>query len=306
MESKTRTHGSPKASQGFNTILSICITHWPLRYWNRICEPKIAVRSVKSSGSMSSRLQQKNLELEKRSRLPIPPDSSNSRRQPNKQQPESSFPAVRLNEDGVSLKFGSVAPEHPSPVSILDDTMYRDDALSPMKQMPDVLKAMGKGRVIHQPSQLDQYCRDRIYCKGKICANHGAYEEFVSRSSSINTEYEAKACDTQVDQLTSTTPKLKIVAVPSLASIEEMRTPVFGDLMENFTRPNLGCTESKIQQHRQRNNVVGFAPYHRRKYLTTLQKMVKALIWVFGESVGERKKACPICYAEVFGDASKH
>ncbi|KAI8021306.1 hypothetical protein LOK49_LG03G03307 [Camellia lanceoleosa] len=28
MESKTRTNGSPKASQGFNTMLSICITHW--------------------------------------------------------------------------------------------------------------------------------------------------------------------------------------------------------------------------------------------------------------------------------------
>ncbi|CAL5434982.1 unnamed protein product [Camellia sinensis] len=31
----------------------------------------------------------------------------------------------------------------------------------------------------------------------KICASHGVYEEFVSRSSSINAEYEAKACDTQ-------------------------------------------------------------------------------------------------------------
>ncbi|GMP64201.1 hypothetical protein CsSME_00025587 [Camellia sinensis var. sinensis] len=48
--------------------------------------------------------------------------------------------AARLNEDGVSPEFGSVALEHPSPVSILDDTMCRDDALSLVKQMPDVLK----------------------------------------------------------------------------------------------------------------------------------------------------------------------
>ncbi|KAL7248280.1 hypothetical protein ACSBR2_003069 [Camellia fascicularis] len=142
--------------------------------------------------------------------------------------------------------------------------------------------------------------------KAKICANQAAYEEFVSRSSSINAEYEAKACDTQaavkdslildqetkeeidsmstlclnqlkcvrenhtesitnirnqaeqclrkdylVDQHTSTTPKSKIIVVPSLASIEEMRTPAVGDLMANFTRPNFGCTESKIQQHQQ-------------------------------------------------------
>ncbi|CAL5422136.1 unnamed protein product [Camellia sinensis] len=34
---------------------------------------------------------------------------------------------------------------------------------------------------------------------------------------------------------TSTTPKLKIIAAPRLASIEEMRTPAVGDLMANFT-----------------------------------------------------------------------
>ncbi|KAF5940601.1 hypothetical protein HYC85_021768 [Camellia sinensis] len=54
-----------------------------------------------------------------------------------------------------------------------------------------------------------------------------------------------------VDQHTSTTPKLKIIAAPRLSSIKEMRTPAVGDLMANFTRPNLGCTESKIQQHQQ-------------------------------------------------------
>ncbi|KAF5947126.1 hypothetical protein HYC85_017354 [Camellia sinensis] len=252
---------------------------------SRICEPEIAVSSVKSSGSVSPRLQQKKLELEKRSRLPTPPDSSKSRSQSpsmkaakysvsgidykfegqNKtarekekdlqdkieelerrldelSQNSASFYeyqfqkvaevsedipsngciheevktkddnlrrdqenlgellsemallkernksmegelkevqeryseislkfaevegegqqlvmtlsnilvltlenrspklAARLNEDGVLPEFGLVAPEHRSPVSVLDDTMYRDDALSLVKQMPDVLK----------------------------------------------------------------------------------------------------------------------------------------------------------------------
>lgn len=52
--------------------------------------------SVKSSGSTSPRLQQKRIELEKRSRPPTPSsDSSKSRRQPNKQQTESSSPGGR-------------------------------------------------------------------------------------------------------------------------------------------------------------------------------------------------------------------
>ncbi|GFZ12163.1 hypothetical protein Acr_23g0005480 [Actinidia rufa] len=181
--------------------------------------------SLKSLGSVSPRLQQKKLELEKRSRPPIPPDSSKSRRQPTKQQPESSSPggkrrpkstnlqqnddqsseissetrnlsyqdddipmrsdgnivsdsgidievsssehsaltngnqspsikaskysvsvlvqeklAQRLSEDGALAEFTSLAPEHPSPVSVLDDTMYRDDTPSPVKQIPDTLK----------------------------------------------------------------------------------------------------------------------------------------------------------------------
>ncbi|KAL1531680.1 protein LONGIFOLIA 2-like [Salvia divinorum] len=45
--------------------------------------------SGKISGSVGPRLQQKKLEPERRSRPPTPPDSSKSRRQPNKQQAES-------------------------------------------------------------------------------------------------------------------------------------------------------------------------------------------------------------------------
>ncbi|KAL3640504.1 hypothetical protein CASFOL_015472 [Castilleja foliolosa] len=52
--------------------------------------------SVKSSGSISPRMQQKRAELEKRSRPPTPPDPSKSRRQPNKQQQnESNSPGGR-------------------------------------------------------------------------------------------------------------------------------------------------------------------------------------------------------------------
>ncbi|CAL5398988.1 unnamed protein product [Camellia sinensis] len=200
-------------------------------------------------------------------------------------------------------EFGSVAPEHPSPVSVLDDTMYRDDALSLVKQMPDVLKARiwsitlgSSGKRQSYPSTIStRPVLQRYNLLEKICADHGAYEEFVSRSSSINAEYEAKAYDTQaaikdslmldqetkeeidsmsilclnqlkcVDQHTSTTPKLKIIVVPSLASIEEMRTPAVGDLMVNFTRPNLGYTESKIQQHQQ-GLCLGASPNNRTPF----------------------------------------
>ncbi|XAR68983.1 Plus-end-directed kinesin ATPase [Bertholletia excelsa] len=135
--------------------------------------------------------------------------------------------------------------------------------------------------------------------RANVLANQAAYEELLSTSSSINEEFEAKACDMQaaandslmldreakkaidamstlcldqlkglrenhrenvnsirnraeqslvkdylVDQRTSTTPKRKVIAVPSLESIEEMRTPPIGDLVANFS------IECKIQQQR--------------------------------------------------------
>lgn len=183
---------------------------------------------VKSSGSVSPRLQQKKLELDNRCRPPIAPDSSKSRRQPNNQLPElgspggkrrpksanllridhqssyistetrnlsyqqddcymrsqgnvvmdsvidtdvpnldrcaesngSQSPSMKnakysasrlvkkklgpaLSEDGCLAEFASVASVHHSPVSVLEYPMYKDDALSPVKQMPDVLKDDG-------------------------------------------------------------------------------------------------------------------------------------------------------------------
>ncbi|KAL3513025.1 hypothetical protein ACH5RR_025742 [Cinchona calisaya] len=68
--------------------------------------------SLKSSGSISPRMQQKRLELEKRSRPPIPPsDSSKTRGPSNKQATESSSPGgrrrpkasnIHLNDDQLS------------------------------------------------------------------------------------------------------------------------------------------------------------------------------------------------------------
>lgn len=49
----------------------------------------------KSSGSISPRLLQKKLELERKARPPTPPDSSKSRKQPNKQVGESNSPGGR-------------------------------------------------------------------------------------------------------------------------------------------------------------------------------------------------------------------
>ncbi|BBH04021.1 hypothetical protein Prudu_015051 [Prunus dulcis] len=168
--------------------------------------------SVKSSGSVSPRLQQKKLELGKPSRPPTPPsDSKKSRRQSSRQFTESGSPGgklrskssnlqqsddqlseisnesrtlslqgddldmeitsivrateindsqspslkaakylasgsmqqistPRLEEDGSVAELATVAPEHPSPVSVLDVSAYRDDAPSPVKQMPNALQ----------------------------------------------------------------------------------------------------------------------------------------------------------------------
>lgn len=42
-----------------------------------------------------------------------------------------------LSEDESLVE---IAPEYPSPVSVLDDVAYIDDSPSPLKQMPNTLK----------------------------------------------------------------------------------------------------------------------------------------------------------------------
>ncbi|KAI3454805.1 hypothetical protein Pfo_011468 [Paulownia fortunei] len=60
--------------------------------------------SGKCSGSISPRMQQKKLELEKRSRPPTPPDSSKPRRQSNRQQGESNSPGGRRRPKHPNFK----------------------------------------------------------------------------------------------------------------------------------------------------------------------------------------------------------
>ncbi|KAL3024838.1 hypothetical protein AAZX31_04G147300 [Glycine max] len=178
--------------------------------------------SVKHSGSVSPRLQQKKLELEKRSRPPAPPSDSNKpRRQSGKKATESGSPGgrqrpkslnvphgdeqlseisneprslsfqgdeislqsnsltvnskmdmevtsslqtveiddsqspslkavkqlisetvqkkstPRLDEDETVAELATDTPEHPSPISVLDGSVYRDDMPSPVKQISE-------------------------------------------------------------------------------------------------------------------------------------------------------------------------
>ncbi|GMI72200.1 TON1 Recruiting Motif 4, LONGIFOLIA 3 [Hibiscus trionum] len=188
--------------------------------------------SVKrSGGSRSPRLQQKKLELDRRSRPPTPPSDPNKpRRQSNRNISESSSPGgkrrpkshnmqqcdeqlsqvssesctsshqgdeislqsdsnialdskfdmevtshersietnssqspsmnaakystsgimqkkstSRLVEDGSVAELAMAAPEHPSPVSVLDTSVYRDDAPSPVKQILNIPEGAAEG-----------------------------------------------------------------------------------------------------------------------------------------------------------------
>lgn len=198
-------------------------------------------KSEKSTGSVSPRLQQKKLELEKRSRPPTPPSDSNKpRKQYNRPLKDSGSPSgkvrpkssnlqlsddqlsevsyesrslscqgddisvesdgnfvldskldievtsaeqstnvngsqspsmkaveylasgsvqkkstSRLDEGGSLAELATAAPEHPSPVSVLDASVYRDDEISPVKQLPSALKGEST-----QESN-DSHCEDQ-------------------------------------------------------------------------------------------------------------------------------------------------
>ncbi|CAN1839918.1 Protein LONGIFOLIA 1 [Linum perenne] len=146
--------------------------------------------SIKGTGSVSPRLQQKKLELERRSRPPTPPsDTSKPRRQSGRQPTESASPGgkyrmrapkqpqnddqlsqistesrtssyqgddISMHSDSSTVAFDKetskyeeeevpvvelvAAPEQPSPVSVLDSSVYKDDAISPVKQIPNMLE----------------------------------------------------------------------------------------------------------------------------------------------------------------------
>ncbi|GKV35497.1 hypothetical protein SLEP1_g43755 [Rubroshorea leprosula] len=198
--------------------------------------------SIKNSGSVSPRLQQKKVELDRLSRPPTPPDSSKPGRQSNKYPLESSSPGdkrrakshnIQLSDDQLSqisnesrtssyqgddisvqsdsnitleskidvevtsinksievyeshnpsmkaskysvsglmqkestprlgeypsqAELAMVDPEHPSPVSVLDASVYKDDALSPVKQILNSPEA-GDGAQDHNYSPEEQWC----------------------------------------------------------------------------------------------------------------------------------------------------
>ncbi|KAJ6760482.1 LONGIFOLIA PROTEIN [Salix purpurea] len=197
--------------------------------------------SARSSGSVSPRLPQKKLELEKRSRPPTPPsDTSKPKTQSNRQPTEVGSPGGKhrvrypkvppsddqlsqisnesrtsshqgdntslqsdgtifdlktdmevtsterstdnysgqrptlnassslvsgslqkkstliFEEDGTSAELAFVSPEHPSPVSVLDASVYRDDALSPVKKIPNMIKGDGP-KDVHEQQSEDQW-----------------------------------------------------------------------------------------------------------------------------------------------------
>ncbi|KAK9267027.1 hypothetical protein L1049_025296 [Liquidambar formosana] len=59
----------------------------------------------------------------------------------------------RMSDDGSLAELATVAPEHPSPVSVLDASMYRDDTPSPVKQIPNALKDDGSRNSSDIPSE---------------------------------------------------------------------------------------------------------------------------------------------------------
>lgn len=54
---------------------------------------------------------------------------------------------VAISEDGSTIEQDAIALEHPSPVSVLDASLYRDDEASPVKKITTILDASLKGKV---------------------------------------------------------------------------------------------------------------------------------------------------------------
>lgn len=48
----------------------------------------------------------------------------------------------RLDEDETVAELATDTPEHPSPISVLDGSVYRDDVPSPVKQISEDSKGI--------------------------------------------------------------------------------------------------------------------------------------------------------------------
>lgn len=53
---------------------------------------------------------------------------------------------MAVGEDGSTIEQDTLAVEHPSPVSVLDGSLYRDDEPSPVKKITTILDASLKGK----------------------------------------------------------------------------------------------------------------------------------------------------------------
>ncbi|XP_002514640.2 protein LONGIFOLIA 1 isoform X1 [Ricinus communis] len=263
--------------------------------------------SLKSSGSVSPRLQQKKLELEKRSRPPTPPSDSNKpRRQSNKmlnelgspggknrpkshklptsddqlsqisnesrtsshqgddislqsdntvvfdlktdmevtstEQPnelnidhspssnavshvvsgsEQNNPTPRLEEDGTLADFAVDTPEHPSPISVLDASVYRDDALSPVKQIPNLPKGDSAEASKDQWDPADNFLSDSV---GSVLTSEISrkklqnVENLVKKLRRLNSTHDEASTDYIASLCENTNPDHRYISEILLAS----------------------------------------------------------------------------------------
>ncbi|KAJ8752289.1 hypothetical protein K2173_003925 [Erythroxylum novogranatense] len=269
--------------------------------------------SVKNSGSVSPRLQQKKLEMEKRSRPPTPPSDSNKpRKLSSRQLAESGSPGrkhrirspkvpqsddqlsqisnesrtssqhgddvsvqsentvisdskmdttitsieqstvicdvqspflkassctvsdsmqrpISMPEDRMAAELDVVALEHRSPVSVLDVSVYRDDALSPVKHMPPDMPIVDfsarefrdeQGQDTWKPS--DKFSSDSIIGSGLNSEMNRkklqSIENLVQKLRRLNSTHDEASTDYIASLCENTNPDHRYISEILLAS----------------------------------------------------------------------------------------
>ncbi|KAL4298087.1 hypothetical protein GQ457_12G006260 [Hibiscus cannabinus] len=86
-----------------------------------------------------------NITMESKLEMEVTSHETNSSQSPSMNAAEYSASSImqkkltsRLVEDGSAAELATGTPEHPSPVSVLDTLVYRDDAPSPVKQILNI------------------------------------------------------------------------------------------------------------------------------------------------------------------------
>ncbi|WCJ35829.1 Protein LONGIFOLIA 1 [Euphorbia peplus] len=250
-----------------------------------------ATSSVKSSGSVSPRLQQKKLEIERKSRPPThPSDSSKPKRQSNRMPAESGSPGgrsrlkshripqnddqlsqvsndsrtsshqgddisqqsdlevtsveqpaelndvqipsmetgnhlvsiskqkkttSRLEEDGALAEIAFDTPEHPSPVSVLDASVYRDDTLSPLKQTPNMPKGDTSEHSNNQQSEKWNSSDNLLSSSRKKLQN---IDNLVQKLRRLNSTHDEASTDYIASLCENTNPDHRYISEILLAS----------------------------------------------------------------------------------------